>query len=54
MLTWLPEALRGGEGVTEDALMPEAPEPVHHLPTLVQHLALHLILVGIRAPVARL
>ena len=53
-LTWLPDALRSRQGVTEDALVPQAPEPVDDAAALVQHRALHLVLVGVRTPVAGL
>lgn len=54
ILTWLPDTLRSGKSVTEDALMPQPPKPVDNTPSLVQHSALHLVLVGVRPPIAGL
>lgn len=53
-LTWLPDALRRGQSVTEDAFVPQASEAVDDAPALVQHCALHLVLVGVRTPITRL
>lgn len=53
-LTWLPDAFRGGQSVAEDAFVPQPSEPVNDAAALVQHRALHLVLVRFRAPVTRL
>ncbi len=44
-LTWLPDTFRSGQSVTEDAFVPQTSETVNDTPTLVQHRALHLVLV---------
>lgn len=46
-LTWLPDTFRSGQSVAEDAFVPQTSEPVDDTPALVQHRALHLVLVGI-------
>lgn len=46
-LTWLPDTFRSGQGVTVDAFVPQTSEPVNDTPTLVQHRALHFILVRV-------
>lgn len=50
----LPDAGGRGQCVTEDALVPEASEAMHHLSRAVQHLPVHLVLSVGRAPVPRL
>lgn len=44
-LTWLPDTLRGGQSVAEDALVPQATEAVYDAPGLIQNGSLHLVLV---------
>ena len=53
-LTRLPDTVWRGQRVADDALVPQASEPVDDAAALVQHRALHLVLVGVRAPVTRL
>lgn len=54
VLTWLPDAFWSGQSVAEDALVPQTSKPVNDTPALVQHCALHLVLVCVRTPIARL
>lgn len=54
LLTGLPDALWCRQGVTEDALMPEASKTMDHLSSTVQDHTLHLIFTVVWAPVARL
>ena len=44
LLTGLPDALRGRQGVTEDALVPEASKTMDHFSSPVQNHTLHLVL----------
>lgn len=53
-LTGFPDALWGGQGVAEDALVPEASKTMHHLSGPVQNHALDLVLSVVRAPIPRL
>lgn len=46
-LTWLPDTLRSGQGVTEDPLVPQTSEAVYDVPALVQNRPLDLVLVGV-------
>lgn len=52
-LTGLPEALRVGESVAEDAFMPRASETMHNIPCLVQNNTLDLVFI-FSSTVARL
>lgn len=54
ILTWLPDALWCRQGVTEDALVPQASEAMDHLSSPVQNHTLDLVLAVVRAPIARL
>lgn len=54
LLTRLPDALGGRQGVAEDAFVPEASEAMNHLSSLVQNHTLNLVLAAVGAPVAGL
>lgn len=44
LLTRFPDALWCMQGITKDALMPEASKTMNHLSSLVQNHTLHLVL----------